>query len=77
MRGKKRERKHNVHGHTHTHKTLEIREDKNSAECWSAGQPRGGEEGEAGGEEGSDAGRSACLPAACLDVGNGCRHGKA
>lgn len=62
---------------THTHKTLEIREDKNSAECWSAGQPRGGEEGEAGGEEGSDAGRSACLPAACLDVGNGCRHGKA
>lgn len=45
-----------THTHTHTtHKTLEIREDKNSAECWS------GEEGEEGGEEGSDAGRF-CLP---------------
>lgn len=60
--------------HTHTRKTLEIREDKNFAECrgfcWSArAAPRrerrerraGGRAG-GGGEDGSNAGRSACLP---------------
>ncbi|XP_005513277.2 LOW QUALITY PROTEIN: mannan-binding lectin serine protease 1 [Columba livia] len=64
-----------THAHTLTHKTLEIREDKNLAEwrgfCWGARAAPRRERRErrerraGGGEDGSNAGRSACLPA-CL-----------